>query len=85
MQMTTQLDFLQRDWCELCEPVVLGASFVSFTSDDLHPILPTPQHHNWFGVLMARMKNKGLVERIGYQPSKRVEANGRPIAIWRVK
>ena len=83
--MTTQLDFLQRDWCELCEPVVLAMAGGVFTSDDLHPILPTPQHHNWFGVLMARMKNKGLVERVGYQPSKRPEANGRPIAIWRTR
>jgi len=88
--MTTQLDLLKRDWCDLCEPVVLAkmrgpyAGDNVFTSDDLHPLLPTPQHHNWFGVLMARMKNKGLVERVGYQPSKRHEANGRPIAVWRI-
>jgi hypothetical protein len=85
MTMPTQLDLLKLDWCELCEPVVLAGHFITFTSDDLHPILPTPQHCNWFGVLMARMKNKGLVERIGYQPSRRPEANGRPIAIWRKK
>ena len=83
--MTTQLDLLQRDWCEAAEPIVLrmmrGAPF---TTDDIRDYLPEPANHNHFGVLMARMKNKGLVARITYRPSKRPEANGRPIAVWTV-
>ena len=83
--MTIQLDLLKRDWCERMESSVLALmAGRPFTSDDLHPWLDAPEHCNWYGVLMARMKNKGLAERIGYRPSKRPEANGRPIAIWRI-
>ena len=85
--MTTQLNLLQRDWCEQMEEHVkiIFGRWNTFTSDDLHKSIEEPHHHNWYGVLMARMKNKGLVERVGYQPSKRPEANGRPIAIWKIK
>ncbi len=78
-----QLDLLQRDWCERMEGIVLlTMRGRTFTSDDLHGVLDTPEHPNWWGVLLARMKNKGLVQRIGYQPSTRKAANGRPIALW---
>ena len=84
--MTTQLDLLQRDWCDNAEPLLIAnMRGASFTSDDLHEQFIAPQHGNWWGVLMARMKNKGLVEKVGYRPSKRPEANGRPIAVWRIK
>jgi len=83
--VTTQLDLLKRDWCETATPIVLRMMRgMQFTTDDVHGYVNPPEHPNWFGVLMARMKNKHLIERIGYQPSTRPEANGRPIAIWRV-
>lgn len=83
--MTNQLDLLQRDWCERAEPVILARmAGRMFTADDLHPILDPPEHWNWFGILMAALKRRGLVGRIGYQPSKRPEANGRPVAVWRI-
>ena len=83
--MTTQLDLLQRDWCDRSESVVLAQmAGRMFTTDDLHPVLDAPEHQNWWGVLLARLKNKGRVERAGYQPSRRPEANGRPVAVWRV-
>lgn len=84
--MTKQLDLLQRDWCDNAEPIVAERMRGhQFTSDELHEIFIAPENGNWWGVLMARMKNKGMVERIGYQPSRRPEANGRPIAIWKIK
>ena len=83
--MTTQLNLLQRDWCEFSEPVVLRMMRgMPFTTDDIRHYLPEPANVNYYGVLMARMKNKGLVARITYRPSKRPEANGRPIAVWTV-
>jgi hypothetical protein len=85
--MTTQLDLLQRDWCDNVSLAV--SSFFSpgdvFTTDDLRPHVPPPEHVNWWGVAMARMKSLQLVERIGYATSQRPEANGRPVALWRVK
>ena len=64
--------------------VLANMKFRDFTTDNLHRLLDDPPHSNWFGVLMARMKNKGLIRRKGYQPSARPEANGRPVAIWEV-
>ena len=84
--MTTQLNLMQRDWIEGCVPFIARQfTGYTFTSDDLHGLLDAPAHSNWWGVLMAVCKNKGLVERVGYQPSRRPEANGRPIAIWKIK
>ena len=84
--MTTQLDLLEREWCEQAEPIVLRMMRgSSFTTDDIRQYLTEPSNHNNFGVLMARMKNKGLIERIGYVTSRRPQANGRPVACWRVK
>ena len=85
VQFMTQLNLLQRDWCDNAEPIVLrmmrGAAF---TTDELHEHFIAPEHGNWWGVLLARMKNKRLIKRVGYRPSIRPEANGRPIAIWEV-
>lgn len=53
-----------------------------FSSDDLHPLLPEPQHPNWFGILFAAMKNKGLIRRVDAIASKRPESNGRLISVW---
>ena len=83
--MPTQLNLLKREWCEDAGPIVIrmmrGAPF---TSDDVREYLTPPKNNNYFGVLFATLKNKGLIKRIGYQPSKRPEANGRPVAVWNV-
>ena len=86
--MTTQLDLLKRDWCERAEIAVMQhcrAVNPIITTDAIrdYGLVDEPEHPNWWGVLLARMKNKRLIERIGYQPSRRKEANGRPIALWR--
>jgi hypothetical protein len=83
----TQLNLLQRDWVNDSIPVVVdfARSVPQFTSDDLHGLLPEPTEKNWFGVMLAVLKNTGRIQRVGYQPSERPEANGRPIAVWRLK
>lgn len=84
--MNTQLSLLDREWATVHAPTVVSAmAGRDFTADDLHAILPTPENRNYYGVLLARMKNKGMVRKVGYQPSLRPEANGRVVAVWRVK
>ena len=80
-----ELTTLKRSWIEEAIPVVLAhAKQVSFfTADDLHNILPTPAQRNWFGVLLAKMKNEGRIDRIGYRASTRWEANGRVVSVWK--
>jgi hypothetical protein len=56
-----------------------------FCADDLHEVLDPPAHDNWFGVLMATLRNTGKIERVGYKPSERKERNGGAISVWRVK
>lgn len=80
-----ELAGLRRDWVEDAVPVVLAYArgVDSFTTDDLHGLLPAPEHPNWFGVLTAKLANQGLIERIGARPSRRPEANGRLLSVWR--
>ena len=87
--MTHQLELsvLQRDWIEDAIPVVLDhvRGLTSFTSDDLHPILPPAPHLQWYGILVAKLRNQGYLEKLGYRPSKRPECNGRPIVVWKLR
>jgi len=88
MSNTLQLELtaLKRDWCDRMFPRVLDAMRGrEFSSDDLHPLLEKPEHDNWFGVLLAKLKNSGCVELVGYRPSARPERNGGIVRIWRVK
>lgn len=84
--MTVQLELLDRDWIESRTALVLSqmAGRV-FTTDDLHQALGEPPQRNWWGVMLARLKGLGLVERVGYQPSSRPESNGRVVAVWKLK
>ena len=86
-QMNLQLDLLQRSWCERVEREVISHAkgAAEFTTDSIRDFVESPAHPNWFGVLMARMKNQGLVESIGWRVSQRKAANGRPIRVWRIK
>lgn len=93
--MTEQTEFrlplaqLKREWIERNARRV--AYFVgmknlaTFTADDLHDCLDKPQEKNWWGGLFARCKRAGIVERVGYQTSKRKSRNGGVIAVWRVR
>jgi len=36
-------------------------------------------------VLFAKLKAEKRIERVGYRPSQRPEANGRVVAVWRVR
>lgn len=87
--MTCQLSLLQRDWCERTASAISGAFAPgeTFTSDMVREkhLVEEPEHGNWWGVALARLKNMGRIERIGYVTSTREEANGRPVALWRVK
>ncbi len=87
--MTHQLELtqLKRSWIEDALLVIVRASSAMlpevFSTDDIHAILPEPAHPNWYGVLLAKLKNIGVVERFGDRPSKRPQANGRRVAVWR--
>lgn len=84
--MTTQLSLLDREWININAPLVLTAmAGREFTTDCLHAILPEPEQRNHYGALVARLANQGLVEKVGYRPSQRKEANGRVVAVWKVK
>ena len=84
--MTCQLSLFKNQWLSNAETVVCSImQGREFSTDDLHGKLPEPECPNWFGIAMAKLKNKGLVERTGYKPSERPLANGRPIAIWRLR
>lgn len=82
-----QLDLLERDWIYDSSVLALEAMTGKeyFTSDDLHECIPAPSNLNWWGALIASMRSKGMIHRVGYGPSKRPEANGRVVALWRVK
>lgn len=81
------LSRVKRGWIDAAVPVVRTYALThgSFTMDDVRPLLPEPEHGNWYGCLAARLKNEGVLERDGYQPSTRPETNGRVIARWRAK
>lgn len=81
--MTTQLDLLERDYIDRNLPLLLSTmKGREFCADDLHGVVEPPSNPNWFGVLMAQAR-KHLV-KVGYRTSKRKEANGRVVAVWRV-
>lgn len=79
-----ELKAIKRQWVEesMCFLQLVMSDMGQFTSDDLHVILHPPQHPNWFGILLAAMKNKGLIRRVNAIASKRPEANGRLVSVW---
>lgn len=82
--MNTQLNLLDRDWCNVNAPVVLSAMRGrEFTADEIHPLVSEPDNKNLYGILFAVIKKH--LEKVGYRPSSRPEANGRVVAVWRVK
>ena len=82
--MTTQLDLLDREWCDRMEPVVLAAMRgKEFSSDDIHGIVDPPANPNLYGVLFAKLRPH--LERVGYRPSTRPERNGGVVRVWKCK
>ncbi len=84
--MQLELTTIKRQWIDdaASQFALMAHKLGVFTFDDLHKILPTPEHVNWFGVLAAKLKNEGLIKRVNAVPSKRPEANGRLISVWEV-
>jgi len=80
-----ELRDLRRPWVDDALPrlATLLPMLGEFTADDLHGKLPEPEHCNWYGVLVAAAKNKGLVEYVGHRKSCRAIANGRKVSVWR--
>lgn len=86
--MTTQLSLLDRDWVSTQSDRVITwfrNCDDGFTSDDLHGFVPEPEQMNWYGILIASLASRGLIERIGSIKSSRPEANGRWIGVYKVK
>lgn len=85
--MTVQLELaaLKRDWIEDAAPRVatLLPTLGTFTADDLRGLLPEPPTPNWFGCLIARLRNTGLIQEAGRVKSTRPERNGAKISAWR--
>jgi hypothetical protein len=81
-----ELSGLRRDWIEAAVedwPIIVRSLPPLWTTDDLHQHLGDAEEPNWYGVLCASLKAKGLIARVGYRPSQRPEANGRVVAVWR--
>jgi hypothetical protein len=82
------LEVIESEWLERATLRVINELEFeggTFTTDDLHAAIEAPVQRNWWGVLMAQLKRAGDIERVGYQMSKRKEANGRAVAVWRIK
>jgi hypothetical protein len=79
----TQLSLIQRDWVNDSIPVVVSKlQGREWSTDDLHDLLPTPEEVNWFGLLIAKMVKRNMIQRVDSKPSRRVEANGRWIGVY---
>ena len=85
--MPTQLSLLDRAWVNEQAPVVLArVGGCEFSTDDVHGLVTEqPANRKLYGVLFAKLKAEKWIERVGYRPSQRPEANGRVVAVWRVR
>lgn len=79
-----QLSLLDRQWVTDNTPLALSAmAGRDWSSDDLHEVLPRPDNINLWGVIMARLSCQGDIVRVGSVKSRRKEANGRYIGLYR--
>jgi len=77
---------LRRDWIDDNYPTacLLASSMGEFSSDDLHDALAIqPDHSGWWGSIMAKLKCDGRIAEAGRVKSRRPEANGRKVTLWR--
>ena len=84
-QLQLELAALRRDWIDENAPriVALLPTLGTFTADDLRGKIPDPPQPNWFGCLIARLRNTGLIQEAGRVKSTRPERNGAKISAWR--
>jgi len=84
-QLELELATLRRDWIEEAAPrvVTMLPTLGAFTADDLRGRIPDPPAPNWFGCLVARLRNAGLIQEAGRVKSTRPERNGAKISAWR--
>ena len=87
-----ELAELKRDWIERTVEVVQGLARAGalpqpdWSSDELHALVAEqPAQVNWWGCLVAKLRNKRLIYRTGSKPSSRPEANGRWVGTWKFK
>lgn len=81
-----ELTSIKRDWIDESIPKVLHfcRGLKSFESADLHDMLGEPMHPNWFGILFARLRKAGLIEHVGFGPSKNKASNGSAVYFWKL-
>jgi hypothetical protein len=84
-----QLDLseLKRVWIDDAAKTLdhtLLARGNEITVEDVRRLVLEPPHTNWYGCLMARLKNSSRIREIGRVRSSRPEANGRKISLWEV-
>ena len=81
-----ELTTIKRQWIDdaASQFALMAHKLGAFTFDELHNLLPQPEHKNHWGCLAAFLRNKGFIRRINAVPSKRPEANGRLISVWQV-
>lgn len=80
------LDIVKRTWIDESIPAVIFFAMRerTFTTDELHRVIGDPPEPNWLGAMIAQLRNKKIIRKIGYRTSQRKEANGRAIAIWEI-
>lgn len=79
-----ELKAIKRAWVDdaASQLAMILPKLGRFSFDDVHSLLPAPEHVNWYGILAARLKNQGLIRRVDAIASKRPESNGRLISVW---
>lgn len=65
-QLALDLSQIKRTWLDAAAPVVLDRMRgKQFCADDVHGIVPEPEHCNWFGILLASLSSRKLITRVG--------------------
>jgi len=83
-----ELTTLKRDWIDDAVSFITLRmnQWGTWSSDKLYEVLPTkPEHPNWMGAALAVLRNEGLIEECGRVTSKRKQANGRRVTLWKAK
>lgn len=82
-----ELTDVRRSWIDAAIPLVVERikDGQSFSADNLHTFLPAPEHLNWYGILCASLKRRGLIVNAGYATSTRPERNGAKVGLWKAK
>lgn len=60
----------------------LAASGEEFTAEDVRRIAGDPTHPNAMGARFRAAAQAGIIRRVGYRASSRVQLHAHPIAVW---